>query len=519
MSASNHLLKPSLLGVVGALSFAAVGCNGGALESPRSLPPSTIILALADDLDRAAVEFDHAKHTKALEKDGCATCHQSDEQGRLVAMLGRQRDPADPDALMELYHDRCIGCHEERAAQVHKSLPAACGDCHVEREAATSQRLAMRFDYSLHYRHVKAEGEKCETCHHVYDEATKKLEYKKGAEDACRDCHGARDEGNVLSLANASHRSCISCHQKHEQDGTKGGPHLCIGCHDEATREKMERVAEPPRLLRGQPNKTWIHTAGAKSKVVPFNHERHEPGVFSCSACHHQTLKACKECHTLTGTEASNGVTLATSYHYGSSSHSCVGCHETKTATQDCSGCHRRLQHPPQQRACIICHSGPTPQALGGEPGSGGDSDAAGSIQTPFPEDALLATLPELSDDFPDKVVIDILADEYRGAELPHAKIVAKLDAAVRNSRLASRFHGQTEVLCAGCHHQSPIGTRPPPCRACHGQKADATEDKPALKAAYHRQCVGCHQEMKIKDGCTDCHAEAAGKAAKEVRE
>ena len=31
-------------------------------------------------------------------------------------------------------------------------------------------------------------------------------------------------------------------------------------------------------------------------------------------------------------------------------------------------------------------------------------------------------------------------------------------------------------------------------CASCHGRTADATRDKPALKEAYHRQCIGCHE-------------------------
>ena len=60
-----------------------------------------------------------------------------------------------------------------------------------------------------------------------------------------------------------------------------------------------------------------------------------------------------------------------------------------------------------------------------------------------------------------------------------------------------------------GVTTHSPAGERPPRCAACHGEAAAATMDKPGLKVAYHRQCIGCHIEMNIqKQGCTDCHAE-----------
>jgi hypothetical protein len=118
-----------------------------------------------------------------------------------------------------------------------------------------------------------------------------------------------------------------------------------------------------------------------------------------------------------------------------------------------------------------------------------------------------LDPLPVVSDDFPETVVIESLVDTYEASSLPHAKIVAKLDEAVRASKLAGRFHGRTETLCSGCHHLSPVGTRPPPCRACHADAGDPTDGRPGLKVAYHQQCLGCHIQMKIqKQGCTDCH-------------
>ena len=143
----------------------------------------------------------------------------------------------------------------------------------------------------------------------------------------------------------------------------------------------------------------------------------------------------------------------------------------------------------------MVCHSGP-------QPGSQALETA------PTPADLRLDPLPIPSDAFPEKVVIEGLVDRYEASNLPHAKIVRKLDEITRKSTLAGRFHADTETLCSGCHHHSPVGTRPPPCRACHSEVAYATEDRPGLKVAYHRQCVGCHIAMNNpKQGCTDCHA------------
>jgi hypothetical protein len=152
----------------------------------------------------------------------------------------------------------------------------------------------------------------------------------------------------------------------------------------------------------------------------------------------------------------------------------------------------------PTEGTCVVCHNGPPP---GSE-----------ALQiAPTMAEPRLDVLPAVSDAFPETVVIEGLVDRYEASTLPHAKIVAKLDEYVRSSKLAGRFHGDTETLCSGCHHFSPVGTRPPPCRACHALEAEPTRDHPGLKVAYHRQCVGCHIAMDLpKQGCTDCHAERA---------
>jgi hypothetical protein len=355
----------------------------------------------------------------------------------------------------------------------------------------------MAFDASLHARHALAYPEKCDACHHIYDEVQRKLTYQKGTEEACRSCHGAVDVERTLSLANAAHNDCVSCHLARSRAQQKGGPVLCVGCHDGGALQAIERLKEVPRLLRGQPDRVWITAVDARSKLVAFDHQAHELRASSCSACHHRTLKACKQCHTLTGVVGGAGVTMAQAYHLSSSDYSCVGCHAASARDAACSGCHSTLGQPPGERACAVCHRGPLPSA-----------DPV-KESPPIAMPVSLDGLPVSSDEFPETVVIDGLVDSYQASRLPHAKIVGKLDAGIRESPLAGRFHGSTEQLCTGCHHHSPAGTRPPPCRACHGLKPDATTDKPGLQVAYHRQCVGCHIEMRIpKQGCTDCHAE-----------
>ena len=101
---------------------------------------------------------------------------------------------ADDDAgkIKGIYHNECIGCHTDMIAKGQKTGPldGQCRSCHTVKPLASDwQAIAM--DKSLHYRHVKATGgdEKCGTCHHVYDEASKKLKEDKGKEQNCRNCH------------------------------------------------------------------------------------------------------------------------------------------------------------------------------------------------------------------------------------------------------------------------------------------------------------------------------------------
>jgi hypothetical protein len=470
-------------------------------SAERSVTPATVVMQLPaamGGMERPAVEFNHAVHTAALEQEGCETCHSTVEGAptpRLEPRLKGTLDADDRDGMIDAYHDACMTCHNTRTAASLSSGPVTCGECHVRRPPGVSQRVEMAFDYSLHARHSKAYPEKCETCHHVYDEQQQKLVYQKGTEEACRSCHGTEDVERTLSLANASHTDCVGCHLELTRTAKVAGPVLCVGCHEASHREAIDTLEDVPRLVRGQPDTAWITAADARSKAVPFNHLAHEPLTRSCSDCHHRTLKACKECHTLTGSEEGAGVTMAQSYHALGSEHSCVGCHAANTSDSSCTGCHHQLGAAPGQLACTVCHSGPSP---GGQ-----------ALETPPAiAEVLLAALPAPSDDFPETVVIDGMANEYEPSTLPHAKIVAKLDAAVRQSPLAGRFHATTQTLCSGCHHNTPVGTRPPPCRSCHGDTAEATVDRPDLKAAYHRQCLGCHIEMGLsQQGCTDCHA------------
>ncbi len=477
-----------------------------AQQAPAPAEPSPagmILMAYPEEfgeLERPPVNFNHARHTTTLGADHCKDCHAV-EEGVLTPSFAAAAGDLAPEAFMDAYHDGCRACHQERAEQGLSAGPLTCGECHRRNNAVLPDQAPMVYDYSLHARHVavfkdRDEKDQCRDCHHVWDEELKQLVYVKGQEDACSDCHRDRDEGKTLSLKNASHVQCLSCHLDRVAGGQEAGPTACVGCHDPVQRQAVEQLETIPRLVRGQPDQMWIHRADGLSRLVPFDHVAHEPRTTFCTSCHHLTVQPCRTCHTVAGAPEGGGVTLERAYHGASSRLSCVGCHQAEQEASGCVGCHGGLIASSAGSACSRCHSGPS-LAPGLEP------------PPAVPNTAEIAPLPPISDDFPETVVIDVLSSEYEASTMPHRKMAIRLDEAVRKSRLASVLHGDVETGCEGCHHRSERGERPPRCRACHGEAAQARVDRPGLKVAYHRQCIGCHQRMGVeKQGCTDCHGE-----------
>jgi hypothetical protein len=442
------------------------------------------------------VVFDHVLHVNVLGTDHCAECHVV-EEGVLVPTFKAASGDLQGNALRDAYHDACLSCHKRRLAEGSESGPETCGECHRRDVPVVPEQAPMAFDYSLHARHVQAfsdEPDSCKRCHHLWDEELGQLVYVKGQEDACSDCHMEHKVGKVSSLKNASHVQCLSCHLQRRTEDEHAGPVVCVGCHDPAQRAAVKKLATIPRLMRGQPDQLWVHRRDGLSRLVAFDHAAHEPRTAFCTSCHHLTVQPCDVCHTVEQAPDGGGVTLETAYHGRDSELSCIGCHRVAQAKVACVGCHGGMAASDLGSACVRCHAGPWLP-----PGS--------ELPPAVPDTFEIAPLPPPSDDFPETVVIDVLSADYMASTMPHQKIVARLDKGIRESRLASVLHGDLATSCSGCHHHSPPAERPPRCRACHGEVAQATSDRPGLKVAYHRQCIGCHQRMGIeKQGCTDCH-------------
>ncbi len=503
-----------------------------------------------EDLERPPVYFAHDKHTKALKDEGCGDCHPENKKkkGRFILTSLKGINTKSKSALMDSYHKLCIGCHEKRAGEGKTYGGNACGDCHVQRKFHKVERAGIDkdyynsmladpyhkdcvschkdeqkqpkeaegldwkgfyiktteikkanlpkpfFGYYLHNKHDKKMEEKCENCHHIYDKKAKKVIYKKHTESSCRDCHKTEDtivdKELVRSNRKAMHGDCINCHMIRLGKNEDAGPVKCGECHRSWEKKSIAEIAKVPRPDRKQKKNYLITVKDARMKKVLFNHKLHEQNTLSCRSCHHDTLAACRNCHTVKGDEKKGkGITLAEAYHSTTSTWSCVGCHESAKAEDKCAGCHNSIKGGLTDSSCLVCHSGATrTKGIIGKPASLFPSDLKKELK------------------------INVLEKDYKETIFPHLKIANKLTEISNKSELAKVFHRDKATMCNGCHHYSPIqtGKKTPLCSTCHTKKRkQSVEDKPSLLGAYHRQCLGCHNEMKIKTekpGCEGCH-------------
>jgi len=520
----------------------------------EALPELPVFISIPElELERPPVQFYHDKHTKALNEEGCGICHPENKdkeiKGQFLYRYPKIRAGKDKEALMNSYHNACIGCHNQRTEQGKKAGPVTCGECHLKKEdyekieyaavkpeyyepagdiyhqdclachkegtelketagpldwgefyvQVKTKELAhwppIGFDYYLHHKHEKALEKKCERCHHIYSEEEKKLIYKEGTESSCRDCHKEHDVDKKRSFRHVAHSECITCHMERAKEGKKGGPSACGGCHNEKEQRTVEEMADIPRQDLKQKETYRISVDDATLKEVPFNHKAHEGYTRSCRDCHHETMKACKTCHTLKGdTEQGGNVTLAEAYHEVRSGWSCIGCHEVKKSEPSCGGCHRLIKGGlSETAACLACHSGPQEE-----------TEAVRLLPAP---DELLP------DKVEEELKLGILEKDYKPSTFPHVRIIKKLTDISNESKLAKYFHSQPTSMCRGCHHYSPLESKKPvsPCSTCHSIRMEPRRATPTLFGAYHRQCLGCHDTMELKlevRDCTKCHEE-----------
>jgi hypothetical protein len=439
---------------------------------------------------------------------------------------------------MNAYHDECIECHKKRYQEdKEKTGPVTCGDCHKEKEKSIAIKYPVfEFDFYVHDTHEKKLREKigkddCSLCHHTYDIKEKDenlaLVYEKGTEESCYYCHDLEKKRGPtmtaitrvaakkgLDIQKASHTQCLNCHLKYEKEleikqekkkDEKAGPTECVKCHTGKYRTIAE-LKKVPRPDRWQKETAFINIHDAKMKAVAFDHKSHENSHKTCRGCHHETLNACKECHTLTGSSEGKWINIANAYHDVVSEQSCSGCHNMKKSEKDCAGCHSLLPimdvqtKGPKKETCNICHTGKK-EILPGVKLSIAGLD---------------------TEKVKKEVTIKSLEKEYEPSKFPHLKIIEKLVKTSNDSELGSYFHRNLQTLCEGCHHQSRAEAEveknsPPYCRNCHSISFDKqNRNRPKLIAAYHGQCMGCHNYMKLEKArkCEECHEKKAVRPA-----
>lgn len=481
-----------------------------------------------------AVSFRHDQHTSALADKGCKACHRqksADEKPARFDFAFKNTDKIGPEAAMKQFHGECAGCHRKMRdnGQTSGPLTGECRACHQRQSGISSNRQAIEFSKSLHYRHTESNkivfkpdtnDKNCGACHHVYNEELEKTVYKKGEEGSCRYCHKQTRVDDTRSYRMAAHTDCVNCHKRLSDVDKDAGPVDCAGCHSKTAQAEIEKIEEVPRMKRDQPDAVlmadWMEEAVENGELpdqrmapVAFDHKTHESATETCRACHHASLEPCRKCHTSKGDKQGDYVALGGAMHAGDSAKSCVGCHDAAKQHKNCAGCHRQMtKNAFADRNCRQCHDidegrlKPLPKK----------PEQQAKIAE-FAIEKRPETLNRVADEkIPEKVTIDIMADQYKGATFPHRKIVKALAEKTGESELAKAFHNaQKETLCMGCHHNSPASLTPPRCASCHQFKRESPADsRPALKGAYHGQCIGCHDQMQIKKpaatDCTACH-------------
>jgi len=523
-------------------------------DGPVERPVFISVPEIFEALERAPVLFKHDTHAIELEAEGCEVCHPT-RDGKVLFTYPKERDETSRDALMNAFHDACIGCHNERSAEGKDAGPVTCGECHViedsylaheylpilpeyyeplrdtyhrdclschqdpakaaedaggldwkrfyvkERQKIEDERPEVFFDYLVHDKHEKALEDKCELCHYISPGLQEKLD-REQKEPSCQDWLREIEEGGSLVEEDQAHSRCINCHLERADEKKDAGPVHCKKCHTDIERT-VEELADVPRQDCDQEETILIQIEeeDVRMKGVPFSHTAHQADTRGCQDCHHDTLEACKTCHTLTGDEKGDYITLAEAYHEETSAWSCIGCHETEKKKPDCAGCHHIMKTGLNESACDTCHTG-TLESL----------DNATKIAPPaelYPED------------MDQEMEISILENEYKPAKLTHEEIVKKLSDISDNSTLARHFHTEKTTICQGCHHLGPVEEKknPPQCSTCHTARKEPERKVPTLLGAYHQQCLGCHKQMggteeEMPQSCSGCHEEKQAPAA-----
>ena len=239
----------------GALLVLAVG---GYLLPEKSEPlPNRILMNSA----AGRVVFNHEAHA-AREGVECIVCHHD----------ARKSDQAGQNCKT------CHGLEFDASFRGHSYTmdPETCSVCH---------HTTMSTKKWGHSRHARTMGIECTSCHHGPQ--------IEPVPQNCANCHDAKEDmGPILSLKNAVHTRCASCHEEASGNDMK----CCVRCHNLTASREQERNGRPP-----------------------------EQALVACSSCH----KA----------EPSRLIPASMSAYHGL----CIGCHEKQGGpVDDCAQCHTK---------------------------------------------------------------------------------------------------------------------------------------------------------------------------------
>lgn len=121
--------------------------------------------------------------------------------------------------------------------------------------------------------------------------------------------------------------------------------------------------------------------------------------------------------------------------------------------------------------------------------------------------------------DMPEQVSLDSMVELFESAEFDHT-MHTELGEDCSVCHHHTTGTGNADERCVSCHGNSPeVATVA--CRDCHVSDPFSAEqinqvsmeiyqfhiDRPGLKAAYHWNCLGCHEAMDGPTDCQDCHA------------
>ncbi len=303
---------------------------------------------------------------------------------------------------------------------------------------------------------------------------------------------------------------------------------LCVAFMAHAAPELEPTDSGAPSAMVMFPISDKPSPFGAGMRPVVFNHYVHENAIDDCESCHHTgDTVTCSSCHTVEGTEDGNFITLERAMHAtdikdrgadATTPASCVSCHTQQLLERrECAGCHTiHINAPHAETYCASCHD-VTPnmtqeqfkQGVRGELSA--DENLALATETVYlREKNQKMSISE--HEIPQKVYINGLSNKYKGNVFNHKRHYSSLVKRVAEDKLAAAFHKDPLSMCAACHHQSPLSVTPPKCVTCHTPKMDlnSSAERPALQAAYHLQCMACHDAMQVarplNTSCTSCH-------------